>query len=61
MENRNGLCVDIHVAEASGFAERCEALATIDEQQQRGFRSSTVGADKAMTPPTSWQIYALAT
>ena len=47
MENRNGLCVDIHVAEASGFAERREALAMIDEQQQRGFRISTVGADKA--------------
>jgi transposase len=47
MENRNGLCVDIHVAEASGFAERREALAMIDEQQERGFRISTVGADKA--------------
>jgi hypothetical protein len=47
MENRNGLCVDIRVAEASGLAERREALAMIDEQQQRGFRITTVGADKA--------------
>lgn len=47
MENRNGLCIDIHVAEASGFAERREALAMIDDQQERGFRISTVGADKA--------------
>src|SRR5689334_10842718 len=47
MENRNGLCIDIRVAEASGLAERREALAMIDEQQQRGVRVATVGADKA--------------
>lgn len=47
MENRNGLCVDIRVAEANGFAERQAALAMIDERQQRGFRVATLGADKA--------------
>ena len=47
MENRNGLCVDIRLAEASGYAERREALAMIDEQRQRGVRVETLGADKA--------------
>jgi len=47
MENRNGLCVDIRLAEASGYAERREALAMIDEQRQRGVRVDTLGADKA--------------
>jgi transposase len=47
MENRNGLCVDIRLAEASGYAERREALAMIDEQRQRGVRVATLGADKA--------------
>jgi len=44
---RNGLCVDIRLAEASGYAERREALAMIDEQRQRGVRVETLGADKA--------------
>jgi len=47
MENRNGLCVDIRLAEASGYAERREALAMIDEQRERGVRVETLGADKA--------------
>jgi transposase len=47
MENRNGLCVDIRVAEASGFAERREALAMIDYQLERGVPVATLGADKA--------------
>ncbi len=47
MENRNGLCVDNRRAEASGWSERREALAMIDEQQRRGVRVATVGADKA--------------
>ncbi|MBX3162500.1 MAG: transposase [Deltaproteobacteria bacterium] len=47
MENRNGLCIDVRVAEASGFAERREALNMIDEQLDRGVRIATVGADKA--------------
>ena len=47
MENRNGLCVDIRVAEASGWAERREAIAMVDEQQRRGTPISTLGADKA--------------
>jgi transposase len=47
MENRNGLCVDIRLAEASGFAERREALAMVDDYQNRGGHVSTLGADKA--------------
>lgn len=47
MENRNGLCIDVRVAEASGFAERREALAMVDEQRERGVRVATLGADKA--------------
>ena len=47
MENRNGLCVDVRVAEASGWSERREALAMIDEQKRRGTLIKTVGADKA--------------
>lgn len=47
MENRHGLCVDVRVAEASGWAERREALAMVDTQRQLGLRISTLGADKA--------------
>jgi transposase len=47
MENRNGLCVDVRVAEASGWSERREALAMIDDQRRRGTSVTTVGADKA--------------
>lgn len=47
MENRNGLCVDVRVAEAGGFAERREALAMIDDSRRRGARIATLGADKA--------------
>src|SRR5689334_1333414 len=47
MENRNGLCVDVRVAEASGWSERREALSMIDAQRQLGLRISTLGADKA--------------
>jgi len=47
MENRNGLCVDVRVSEASGWSERREALAMIDTQRQLGLRITTLGADKA--------------
>jgi len=47
MENRHGLCADIRVAEASGYAERREALAMVDAQRAKGVRIATLGADKA--------------
>ena len=46
MENRNGLCVDISVAQATGTAERDEALTLLGRLQDRGFRPRTLGADK---------------
>ena len=46
MENRNGLCVDLRVAEASGHAERDEALEMIRRLRRRGFTPKTVGGDK---------------
>ena len=46
MENRNGLCVDISVSQATGTAERDEALTLLGRLQDRGFRPRTLGADK---------------
>lgn len=46
MENRNGLCVDISVAQATGTAERDEALMLLGRLQDRGFRPRTLGGDK---------------
>jgi transposase len=47
MENRNGLCVDISVSEANGFAERAEALSLLDRQRKlRGLVPRTVAGDK---------------
>jgi transposase len=47
MENRNGLCVDIAIAPATGTAERDTALALIKHERRRGKRRmKTVGADK---------------
>jgi len=47
MENRNGLCMDIAVTQASGTAERDNAREQIERQWQRGKRRiKTVGADK---------------
>ena len=46
MENRNGLCMDIRVAEANGHAEREEALAMVLRQKARGVGLKTLGADK---------------
>ncbi len=45
MENRNGLLVDLRIAEANGRAERETALQMIDEALP-GPRSVTLGADK---------------
>jgi len=46
MENRNGLCVDISVAEANGTAECTEALKLVRREKERGSRVKTLGADK---------------
>lgn len=46
MENRNGMCVDISVAEANGTAECTEALKLVRREKQRGSRVKTLGADK---------------
>jgi transposase len=45
MENRNGLAVDGGVTQASGTAEREEALAMLDRRPRR--RRITLGGDKA--------------
>jgi len=46
MENRNALLVEVRLGEASGTAERKEALALIDGHRP-GTRRVTLGADKA--------------
>jgi transposase len=46
MENRHGLCVDISVSEATGTAERTEALRMLDRQRERGLLPRTVAGDK---------------
>jgi IS5 family transposase len=45
MENRNGLLVDLQVAEANGRAERQTALRMLEEHVAGGSRA-TVGADR---------------
>jgi transposase len=47
MENRHGLAVDGGVSQATGTAERDEALALIDRHRGRRRRRITLGADKA--------------
>lgn len=47
MENRNGLAVDGVVSQASGTAEREQALALIDRHLGPSNRRVTLGADKA--------------
>lgn len=47
MENRHGLCVDVELTQANGFAERQAALAMLDRQVGRGMRPRTLGADAA--------------
>jgi transposase len=46
MENRNGMCMDISVAEANGTAECDEALELIKKEKEKGSKVKTVGADK---------------
>lgn len=45
MENRNGLCVDVTVNQASGTAEWDGALEMLDRQLANGSEPSTLGAD----------------
>lgn len=45
MENRNGLCVDIALTQASGMAEREGALQMLDRQRARGMKPKTLAAD----------------
>jgi hypothetical protein len=46
MENRNGLCVDVRVAPATGYAGRAEALEMLGRLLRRGYDPRTVGGDK---------------
>jgi transposase len=46
MENRNGLCVAISVADANPATERTEAVRLLKGLPRRGFRPTTVGGDK---------------
>lgn len=46
MENRNGLCVDISIAAATGTAEREEAMGLVGRAHDRGIWVKTLGADK---------------
>jgi len=45
MENRNGLCIDISVAPATGDAEWEQALSMVRRQCEEGTAPSTLGAD----------------
>ncbi|MDE2112503.1 MAG: IS5 family transposase [Alphaproteobacteria bacterium] len=47
MENRNGLAVGGVVSQATGTAEREEALGLVDSHRDRSKRRITLGADKA--------------
>ena len=46
MENRNGLCVDVRVAPATGYAERDEALEMLRRLRRRGYAPKTLAGDK---------------
>ena len=46
MENRNGLCVDLRVAPATGYAERDEALEMLRRLRRRGYDPKTLAGDK---------------
>ena len=46
MENRNGLCLDIHIMTAHGYAEREEALKMLARQRRKRIKPKTLGADK---------------
>jgi len=45
MENRNGLCADVELTQASGTAEWDGALAMLDRQRSEGVPVRTLGAD----------------
>lgn len=47
MENRNGLCVALSVADANPATERTEAVRLLTGLRRRGFRPTTAGGDKA--------------
>lgn len=46
MENRYGLCLDIQVRQADGYAERAGALAMLARQGRKRVKPKTLGADK---------------
>lgn len=46
MDNSHGLCDDLRIAEASGRAEREEAMKMLRRLRRRGFQPRTLGADK---------------
>lgn len=46
MENRNGLCIDLKINEATGHAEREAALSMLSRQGRKRVRPKTMGADK---------------
>lgn len=46
MENRNGLCVDLQIGEATHRSERQAALSMLSRQSQKRVRPKTLGADK---------------
>lgn len=45
MDNRHGLCVDIRITEANGWAEREAALAMLDELRAQGRAPKSLAAD----------------
>ena len=46
-ENRNGICVDAELTQATGTAERSAALTLVSRSTQPNLRRVTLGADKA--------------
>jgi len=46
MENRHGLCLDIHVRQADGYAERAAAREMLARQGRKRVKPKTLGADK---------------
>lgn len=46
MENRHGLCLDIQIRTADGYAEREAALKMLARQGRRRVKPKTLGADK---------------
>jgi len=46
MENKNGLCIDIKINEATGYAEREAALDMLKRQSKKRVCPKTLGADK---------------